>query len=115
MKIKQQGSIMTDVEIQVENDVIIAELKKHFPNHRPRLTMTQSNGYGFRGLHIHMGLGQDHFVVDQIRDINVLIQIVRAFGAAHRIGRADGVAENRGQFMSALGITVENHQITYVD
>jgi hypothetical protein len=98
---------MTVNKIQSENEEILAELKHYFPNYLPRLTMTQNSNVGFRGLHIHMGLGKDHFVADEIRDVKVLIEIVRAFGAAHLIGHNEGIEDNRNAIISALGITIE--------
>lgn len=103
-------------DLQVENDKIVAAVKELL-NGDPyvRLTMLASNNSPFRGLHIHCGLGQDHYVNENIRDPQVLAEIVKGFQAGQRIGREDGVKEIRSNMLSILGVSVEDNKIIHVD
>jgi hypothetical protein len=104
-----------DIEAtQKQNDEILVELRKHYPS-APRLTMTASNNLGFRGLHLHLGLGKDHYVNDGIRDLTALLEIVKGFMAGHTIGMGDGMNVVQARLHNALGFDVDSdtNAVTY--
>lgn len=97
--------IMSD-KLQKENDSLVEQVRT-LANTDARLSMVASSAAHARGLHIHLRLGQDHFVDPEIRDPKILAEVVKAFEAGCRFGSDNGIRRNQAILREAFGLSTD--------